>query len=557
MRLFRGGYYFLILMAVVHATISHAAITYDTIALSGDAVPGTAAGVTFNSLGIPVLNDVGQTAFNGFLAGTGVNFTNNAGVFSESGGILGLVAREGAAAPGTGAGVNFNSLGNPVINNAGQTAFLSSLKGTGVGANDEGIFSEAGSTLGLVARAGDAAPDTGEGINFIRDFGNPLLNNSGQTAFRNGLAGTGVDSTNSNAFYSEAPTSLGLVARTGDPAPGTAAGVTFSVFDSTDSPVLNGAGQTAFLSILAGTGVDSTNDRGIFSEAGGTLGLVARAGDAAPGTGADVNFNGFFNPVINNAGQTAFMCSLIGPGVDFNSNSGIFSEAGGTLGLVAREGDAAPGTAAGVVFGSFVSSFNLPAINDQGQTAFVGTLTGAGVSSTNDQGIFATDLDGTLQLIAREGDLFDINPDPGLVENRTISLLNFVGNSGGGDGRATGLNNASQLVFRLVFTDGTQGVFVASMQSELAGDLDGDGFVGINDLNIVLANWNQNVPPANPLADPSGDGFVGIDDLNTVLGNWNAGTPPGALDQTAIPEPGTLGLAVVGGLLLSAKRRKV
>ncbi len=65
----------------------------------------------------------------------------------------------------------------------------------------------------------------------------------------------------------------------------------------------------------------------------------------------------------------------------------------------------------------------------------------------------------------------------------------------------------------------------------LPGDLDGDGFVGINDLNIVLANWNQNVPPANPLADPSGDGFVGIDDLNEVLGNWNAGTPPAAESQ--------------------------
>ncbi len=80
----------------------------------------------------------------------------------------------------------------------------------------------------------------------------------------------------------------------------------------------------------------------------------------------------------------------------------------------------------------------------------------------------------------------------------------------------------------------------------LQGDLDGDGFVGINDLNIVLGNWNQNVPPANPLADPSGDGFVGIDDLNAVLGNWNAGTPPSSPDGSSVPEPGT------GMLLLAA-----
>ncbi len=63
----------------------------------------------------------------------------------------------------------------------------------------------------------------------------------------------------------------------------------------------------------------------------------------------------------------------------------------------------------------------------------------------------------------------------------------------------------------------------------LNGDLNKDGFVGIDDLNTVLGNWNQAVAPGDWFAgDPSGDGFVGIDDLNTVLGNWNASTPPTA-----------------------------
>ncbi len=61
----------------------------------------------------------------------------------------------------------------------------------------------------------------------------------------------------------------------------------------------------------------------------------------------------------------------------------------------------------------------------------------------------------------------------------------------------------------------------------LHGDLNFDGFVGIEDLNIVLGNWNQNPTPGDlPAGDISGDGFVGLEDLNSVLTNWNAGTPP-------------------------------
>jgi hypothetical protein len=90
---------------------------------------------------------------------------------------------------------------------------------------------------------------------------------------------------------------------------------------------------------------------------------------------------------------------------------------------------------------------------------------------------------------------------------------------------------------------------VTSVNTPLTGDLNGDGFVGIADLNIVLGSWNQNVSAGVWLdGDPSGDGFVGIADLNTVLGNWNAGTPPS--DSAAVPEPGSL--ALLAGLAASA-----
>jgi hypothetical protein len=99
----------------------------------------------------------------------------------------------------------------------------------------------------------------------------------------------------------------------------------------------------------------------------------------------------------------------------------------------------------------------------------------------------------------------------------------YVGNSAGA------INNTyspAQITFE----------FTNTIQS-LAGDLNTDGFVGIEDLNIVLGNWNQTVTKGDPLSgDPTGDGFVGIEDLNQVLGNWNAGVPPQATG-IVIPEP--------------------
>ncbi len=86
----------------------------------------------------------------------------------------------------------------------------------------------------------------------------------------------------------------------------------------------------------------------------------------------------------------------------------------------------------------------------------------------------------------------------------------------------------------------------------LLGDLNGDGFVGIADLNILLPAWNQNVTPGNLSAgDVTGDGFVGIEDLNAVLGNWNLGTPP----PVVVPEPASMTVLLIG-LIVGSHRRK-
>ncbi len=108
----------------------------------------------------------------------------------------------------------------------------------------------------------------------------------------------------------------------------------------------------------------------------------------------------------------------------------------------------------------------------------------------------------------------------------------------------------SDLAFGLTYPSGGDSV-VAIVG--LIGDLNDDGFVGIEDLNIVLGNWNNNVTAGVwALGDPTGDGFIGIEDLNMVLGNWNAGTPPTA--SIVVPEPAGIMLSGVGVLGFVSRR---
>ena len=90
---------------------------------------------------------------------------------------------------------------------------------------------------------------------------------------------------------------------------------------------------------------------------------------------------------------------------------------------------------------------------------------------------------------------------------------------------------------------------------EIPGDIDADAFVGIDDLNLILGNWNNAVPSgAQSLGDGSGDGFVGLEDLNLVLGNWNAGSPPPPAAN--VPEPTAAMAMLLATLGLTSTRRR-
>lgn len=96
-------------------------------------------GARFTDLGAPFLSDVGRVAFTSELTGAGVNTLNNTGIWSNSTGVLRMLAREGSPAPGaSGALFDDLELNFPCINTRGEVAFTARLR------SPDGMFLQEG-----------------------------------------------------------------------------------------------------------------------------------------------------------------------------------------------------------------------------------------------------------------------------------------------------------------------------------------------------------------------------------------------------------------------------
>jgi hypothetical protein len=110
---------------------------------------------------------------------------------------------------------------------------------------------------------------------------------------------------------------------------------------------------------------------------------------------------------MNSAGKLAFQAYIDDDAVSFSEWS-IWSEGRGPLSLVARQGQQAPGAPPGVTFVNFGDD---PVINSAGQIAFLGVVQQTGVDRSNHRGIWAEDRAGDLHLIVRVGDQLEVAPN--------------------------------------------------------------------------------------------------------------------------------------------------
>jgi hypothetical protein len=433
----------------------------------GDEAPGFPAGSRLSRFGNPprMPNSDGPLIFYGY--GIEPNGDGYHGLWAGAVGSFTLAFREGEHAPGTSPEFTFYNFGSPTfdINSSGRIALLSTLMNNGIfnwNHRDEGIWSGTVGSLSLVAQNGQHAPGM-PADTYFDDLSHPSLSAFGHVAFYSSLAGPQIGYQQQDSLWSDRSGSLALIARYGDPAPGLPSGVFFRTLGY--DPKLDAAAHVAFRGEVAGPGITDANNEGFWSDVGGSLALIARTGDHAPGTLDSVNFGtlGDTAPLFNSSGKIAFVAGLIGSGIDRTNGAGIWSDEQGTLRPVVRLGDSAPG-GNGKVFGNFDDLM----LNAAGQVAFRGFLTDPGQiydccsGVVTTKGLWAEDKLGNLHLIVREGGQIEVAPG----DMRTVESFWYAQDRDvliNGDGDSNSFNGRGQFAFVAYFTDGTGGVFVSDV----------------------------------------------------------------------------------------------
>ncbi len=466
---------------------THSSGLNTNVAIAGGPRPGggtypTGSSSVFNST---LINNAGQTAF---------RLGAQTGLFSDVGSGMDRVALAGDIAPGTGSATYATSAvatGTPLFNQAGQTAYIGNLT-TGTGTppvvitaginNASGIWSGTPGTSTLKLRQNDAMLSLDAGGNVrAGSFSNLTMGFNGNGRFitvanLQGNVQTGNTVGNDTMIVSDRGGSVEVVARRGNAAPdatGSPSANNFRSF-STSQLGFNDNGRVAFSGTLRDAAGVQSSTGAFFTDTGtGTLRMVANAGQALPvvydrngnplsefsGVTWGISYN---NPVINDNDLLVFSPSGLGNTGGTNNTGGIFSmDPLGTITKIMRNGDiAVPGGAPDGSNAFFLSPGNIQ-LNDAGQIAFTSTLTGLGVSVGlgNGNSLWATDLAGELVKIARTGDLFEVLPG----DFRLITGIGGLNSTGGQDGHAISFNAAGMLAFELDFSDGSSGIFTASV----------------------------------------------------------------------------------------------
>ncbi|HEV8113164.1 MAG TPA: choice-of-anchor tandem repeat NxxGxxAF-containing protein [Planctomycetota bacterium] len=394
-------------------------------------------------------------------SGAGVTTANDTAMFEGTSGNFVLAAREGDPAPGTAGATIGGDMNNPshqqvVLLKNGRVLFTSAtLGGDSTANNNAGMFSGTPGALVLVQRKGDPASNGA----VVGSLGLGQMNDAGQVIFNDTLSTTvgsppATAASDLTLWVYTPGTAPVLVAREGDPAPGVP-GATLNS-NSNDNLYTLGFGPNAFNNSgegimqaeLKGGGVTvGVDDRMLYQVDSSGLTPLIRRGSPAADTDGNFDTINFATFQYNNSGQAAFEGILTGGTQTPTTDTGIWTGTpGGTLHLIAREGDLAPGTD-GAQFGDL--NGQAMQMNEQGRILFNNRVVGGDVLADNSNSLVFYCWDPTtgLQLVARGGDQIQLAPG----DVRTVSTFGGV-QFNNGDGNPLGFNRNGQFALRVNFT---------------------------------------------------------------------------------------------------------
>ena len=437
---------------------------------TGDLAAG-ASRARYKTLGDPLGN--GGTFFPATLVHTkgGPAAGNDHGlwanVFPDGGGEIYLVARQGSPAADL-SGATYNAFTAMALNDGGNLFWTATLKGVPA-AQKTALFAQRTLQDGphLLLQSGQQVTN-GQVPQTVQSF--VALGVSG-AAYGDGLPGgsPGYGSGRANggevtpvllnlSGRAKAVATVGLghplavLAVTGGTVPGSA-GMGNSVWKTLGQPAGGGSGMVAFRASVAsttpGSGITTNNAEGLFMEAlGQPLTLLGRQGDAAPGF-PELHYAAFGDPFLNSDGDVLFFARLANAKGAAAGEALYWQPAGDpAASLVASTIDASP-----IGAETQITRFTGAALpgrsgSEMRGPVFTATLKNApdnhSVKQSNNQGLWAVDSAGHVQLLARTGSG---------VNGKTLKTIGAFQYVVGSPMQARAAAAASSVIYLATFTD--------------------------------------------------------------------------------------------------------
>ncbi len=245
--------------------------------------------------------------------------------------------------------------------------------------------------------------------------------------------------------------------------PGLAAGQAIQKNDSfvseSEMPMIDDAGNVVFVAQFGPT--PFSTQLGLFRARPGEIEAIAYPGQpvAPAGWPAGSQITSFASPSVSSNGDVTFTAGVRYPSTPFPTNQqAVWSGPPGQMRIIASTGPFGPGPGLGpdYRFGGMI----FPFINATGQVAFRGTLVGPGVNNSNRSGIWATDMNGDLHMVIRDGQELDIDDGPG-IELKTVTSAELINSSPNSTGLGASFNERGEFALFVNFTDGSRAVVVS------------------------------------------------------------------------------------------------